>query len=76
MGTVQERIEELQKNYKPNDHVAVAIWSIEDVITRAKERKISVTKKQAENILDDIEDHHEATLGINWDTIDSKLDEL
>jgi len=56
-------------------HVAVAIWSREDVIGRAKEKGITLTDKETDEILDDIDRHHDATLGITWDTIDCAIDD-
>lgn len=76
VGTVKELILHLQKNYKPNEHVAAAIWAVDDVMERAKERKLSVTKHQAEEIIDTIEHRQDATIGITWITIDCYLDEL
>ena len=75
MTTVSEVIEHL-KTYKPDEVVAVAIWSVDDVLERAKERKIKISKKQAEEVIDRIHRKQDATLGINWDTIDCYLDDL
>lgn len=76
MTTVKELIEYLQHYYKPEEVLAVAIWQVEDVFERAKERKLIITKKQAEDIIVRIERDHSASLGINWDTIDAYLDEV
>ena len=76
MVTVQERIEWLQRNYNQSDVIACPIWTIDDVLGRAKERGIAVTKEQAEGIVDRMDRRHNAELGINWDTIDAYLDDL
>ena len=75
MTTVKEAIEHLQRYLKPTDHVAVAIWSEEDVLERAKERRIKITKKQAQTILDRIDRKQDCTIGITWDTIDCYIDD-
>uniref|UniRef100_A0A6M3JZE4 Uncharacterized protein n=1 Tax=viral metagenome TaxID=1070528 RepID=A0A6M3JZE4_9ZZZZ len=76
MNTVQKHIEHLQRTYEQGDVIAVAIWVVDDVLTRAKERKIKITKKQAEDILSTIERHQDATLGITWDTLDCYIDDV
>jgi len=75
MTTVKEVIGRL-KNYVPDEHIAVTIWSTEDVKERAKERKIKITEKQAEELIDRIDHKQDATMGITWDTIDCYLDDL
>jgi precorrin-6B methylase 2 len=49
-------------------------WSIEDVIEVAKQQKMRVTNKQAREVLSNIERHHDASLGVNWMTIECALD--
>jgi len=70
MTTRKEIVEWLENSYNPNEVLAVAIWSIDDVLERAKERDISLTKDQAENILSIIHRKQSAEYGINWNTID------
>jgi ribose 5-phosphate isomerase len=74
MTTVKKIIENLSSSYKSDDHVAVAVWSIEDVMIQAKERGMKITKKQANDVLDFINDKQDATQGINWTIIDCVLD--
>jgi hypothetical protein len=74
MPTVKEVINYLKKN-SPEEHVAVAVWSEEDVLERAKERKIKITKEQAQDIIDRIDREQDATIGITWDTIDCYIDD-
>jgi len=75
LPTVQEEIEHLQKYYDRGDVIAAAIWGVDDVLERAKEREINVTEEQARNILELIHRRQDATLGITWDTIDCYLEE-
>lgn len=72
MSKVKEVMDRL-KHYNPDDVVAVAIWCVEDVIERAKERGKKLSKEQAEEILDTIDRKQDASLGISWDTIDAHL---
>ena len=75
MPTVASVIEHLQ-GYKPDEHIATAIWSESDVLGRAKELKKKITRKQAQEILDDIEQHHDAELGITWMTLDCTIQDF
>lgn len=75
MTTVQEVIGRLNAR-DPNEVVAVAIWCVEDVLARAEERGIKISKEQAEEILDEIDRKQDASLGISWDTIDAYLDDF
>jgi hypothetical protein len=63
------KIDEALKIINTNDEIFIT-WGIEDIIDRAKERGIKIGKKKAREILADIEKHHDATIGINWDVID------
>ena len=76
MTTVKEAIEHLQRYLKPADHVAVAIWSEEDVLERAKERRIKITRKQAQEIIERIDRNLDSTQGITWDTIDAYINDF
>ena len=76
MTTVKETIEHLRRSYKENQHIAVAIWCIEDVMERAKERGIKITEEQAEELIDRVDRKQDASIGISWDTIDCYLDDL
>lgn len=75
MTTAKEVIEHLQ-GYDEDEEIAVAIWSEVDVLERAKERNMTITKEQAKSIIDRIHRKQDATLGISWDTIDCYLDDL
>lgn len=48
-------------------------WSTEDVLTRAEELEIDITEEQADQILEKMDREHDATIGINWDVIDTYL---
>jgi hypothetical protein len=69
MPEVREVIKHLE-SYKPDEHIATAIWCEEDVIGRAKELGIKLTTEEAQAILDEIDRKQDCSLGINWDTLD------
>lgn len=49
-------------------------WSTEDVLMQADNMNIELTEEQADDILDNIEHHHDACVGINWDVIEFHID--
>jgi len=53
----------------------MAIWTEEDVLGKAKERGIGITREQVQEILDEMDHRHDASMGITWDTIDAALDD-
>ena len=55
-----------------DDKIAL-IWSTEDVISRAKEKGQTISEEEARDILQSVLQHHDCTIGITWDTIDSYL---
>jgi len=57
-------------------HIAVAIWSEDDVLDRAEERGIPCTEEQAQEIVDSMDSRQDCSIGITWDTIDCYLEEL
>ena len=74
---VAEMIRKLQE-MNPTDHVcAMPFWTAEDVIGYAKNEMggVVVTLEEANNILDDMEDHCDCELGITWLTIDNAISE-
>jgi hypothetical protein len=73
MPTVASVIEHLH-GYQSDEHIAVAIWCEEDVLGRAEERGIKITREQAQSILDQMDANHDCESGITWDTIDAGLD--
>ena len=74
MTTVAEAIKRLK--WAGDQHVAVAIWSEEDVLHRAKERGLTVTQKQASQIIDLVDRKQDCSMGISWITIDFFTDEV
>jgi hypothetical protein len=44
-------------------------WSTEDVLAQAKGLGLALNETQADEILESLQDNHDATIGINWDVI-------
>ena len=59
-----------------DEHVAVAIWSEEDVFGRARERGMTITREQAQAVLNNMDNKQDCAMGISWATMDCYLDEL
>lgn len=74
MPSVDEAIKRLEQ--AEPERVAIAIWSEADVLGRAEELEIVITKEQARDIIDRVDHKQDCSLGITWDTIDCYLDEL
>ena len=83
MTTVKHLIEHLKNNYKPNAHIATSIWQRDDLLCVAQDWKtwdneqgtsvpnpMPMTEKQADEIVEEIDRHHDCTVGINWDVIE------
>lgn len=56
-----------------NRNNAVAIWSPEDIMHQAELDDIPITSKEAEKICKQIDEYHDATVGINWDVISTHI---
>ncbi len=62
--------------YPKNMAACYTLWLPDDVISRAKERGISLTVDDAASILDAMQHHHDASVGMNWDVMDVHIDSL
>jgi hypothetical protein len=56
-----------------DDVIAIAIWTVADVMAKAKKMKVRLTKKEAVSVLWDVERFHRADEGINWSTIEISI---
>jgi len=63
------------KNFTNGTQVFIK-WHIDDILERAKELKVKMTRKKAKEILLTMRSKHDATIGINWDVIDYWIDML
>ena len=57
-----------------NPDVINISWHVDDVLGRATECETPLTTEQAREILANVKRYHDATLGINWDVIDTHID--
>lgn len=48
-------------------------WSTYDVLVKAQEMGIELTEARANFILLQMERYHDASIGINWDVIESHI---
>jgi hypothetical protein len=55
--------------YDPSEQIAV-VWSVEDVQGLDE----SISDSEAMEILEDIKNHHDAEVGINWDVLQQYVD--
>ena len=64
-----------QHGYNEKNSIAI-IWCIADIKDKAKEMKVSVklTDDQCMQILQDILRHHDASLGVSWDTLEYAIE--
>lgn len=69
----------MQESIKDNKGNTIEIhvsWHIEDVLTYARDNGYKITRKQASDVLDDMLNNHDATIGINWDVIDFHINNI
>lgn len=64
---VKELLEHLG-NYDPETHIAIAVWTEEDVITYRRNEMDGkeLTQEQAREIIDDIDRKQDCDQGISW----------
>jgi hypothetical protein len=62
-------------NNQPEDdnYIIASIWSVEDVRYQATCDDIQLDTIQAIDLLNTIDDKHDASIGINWDVIDCHI---
>ena len=60
----------------PEESVCIHMWVVEDVIGQAKEMHKRITKKEAQQVLEDIERKFNSEFGISWDTINNGIEKL
>lgn len=75
MPTVQNYIEQLQNLYKPDDVIACHLWQVDDVIGKAEEMEVKVTKEQAEEIIESLHKNVDSEHGITWGTLEFEIEE-
>ena len=63
---------ELLRKYWQN-HIAL-VWDIWDIHRKAEEMGVELTDEQAQDILDTIYADHDASVGVNWDVIETNIE--
>jgi len=51
-------------------------WHVQDIIERAKENDIQLDEKDALEVLEYLDQHFDAEVGINWEVIDNAIDNV
>jgi acyl-homoserine lactone acylase PvdQ len=51
-------------------------WSTDDVLMVADKMEVELSEKEADEILDRLLRYHDANVGINWDVIESHIEDL
>ena len=72
---VQDLIMKLNQWYKPDEHLAVHIWSSDDVREAAQELEAELSQEDITNILDNLDNNIDSELGISWDTLRSAIED-
>lgn len=73
MSTIKAAIERLSK-YPPDAPACMVLWLVDDITLKASDRKLEVSDELAAEILESLDNHHDANHGITWDHIDAELD--
>ena len=73
-----KHIEKYKDQIIAGDTIAI-IWSAEDVIYQAanmREDPIILTEEEIQSVLESLTNKHDATIGVNWDTIEYNIDNI
>lgn len=76
MPTVREVVAYLLDNYTDLDVIACAIWTGDDVIDKATKMNLVLSQYEVEEILNRLDDEHNASIGINWDVLETMIQEV
>jgi hypothetical protein len=74
MSHTKKEVSALQqiKDLAQENGFAVLIWMPDDV----KRMRSDLTKAEAQQVLDHVENNHDANIGVNWDTLKWTADDL
>lgn len=70
--TIADAIKQLQ-NHAPDTHCAFALWTPQDVYDMAEQKKATLTFDEANDVLDAVHHHQDASIGINWNVLDCHM---
>ena len=71
----KEWIERLQ-TLDPEESICVHYWQIGDVLHMAEEMDVKVTKVEAQEILEEIENNIDSEMGVSWTSIRCGIEDL
>lgn len=72
MPIVAELIDSL-KSLNQNKVIAYAVWSTADVLSRSKDIGCKITRRAAEDIIEEVHHRQDCSIGINWDVLDNYI---
>jgi len=64
---------EVREELKKDGYVCI-FWHRDDVLQRAEWDNVTLTDEEVEAVLDLLDNKHDASIGISWDTIDCWID--
>jgi ClpP class serine protease len=71
---LKSEIKDAENSLKEYWENKIAItWSVEDIMDRARDISISITEDQAKEILQQVLNRHDASIGVNWDVFDDYI---
>ncbi len=71
-----ERSELVHELLKADGQIGI-IWSVQDVISRAKNHGIlNITNEQAMEVLKNVEHSHDCEFGVTWETFDYHIQDV
>ena len=71
----QDLIQRLKEWYKPGEHLAVHIWSSDDIREAAQEMEGEISQEDINNILDNLDNNIDSEFGISWDTLRGAIED-
>ena len=74
--TIKEAIAKLQKVQDKDQEICMVLWYDEDIIQKAKDMGYVLSKDEVDEVLQYLDKYHDATIGINWDVIDTTIMEV
>ena len=76
MSRMRALLSRLRRERDPEEIVAVSIWDCEDVHGQAQSMNISLTPAEAEAVLEDMEQNHDAEIGLNWRSMEAAINRV
>lgn len=71
---IKELIKHLEK-YNPEDVIAYDLWTADDVDCSSNGYG-AITQEQSEEVINRMEKHKDASIGLNWDVLNYHLDQV